>query len=418
MSYLHEWAGLKGVVLGLGMILPVYLTILMRHMMWRGASALVALVCVLLVCGSSAIHYLARPHLFTFLFLAVSMWVIDRDRARPGIWLWGLIPLAAIWTNLHGGFLSLTACLGLVSAGYLLRREMARMWRYGLAAAGTLAASLVNPYGYHLHLHVADYLRSEWIREVVDEFQSPKFRSEAIYFYEGLLLVGVMMAFRLMQRRDWPSALLILGWAHMSLGSVRHVPIYLLVAAPFVAGEVSEIWNVFVIGLPRRAIARTLDGFSRDLGVGLRWNSVWVVTPVLVLALAGSWARWPQDFPAEKFPVAFLERHRGEMEGRRVLSSDEWGDYMLYRWYPKQRVFFDGRSDFYGPAVGKQFLSLLNSGKDWEELANRHGIEMALVGPEWPIQHALQQHPDWELVDSAKEVFLYRRRMVRGDGAF
>lgn len=418
MSLLHEWAGLKGVLLGMGLILPIYLLILVRHMMWRGATALVAMTCVFLVCGSSAIHYLARPHLFTFLFLSVALWMIDRDRRRPDGWLWMLIPLSAVWTNLHGGFLSLVACLGLISLGYLVQAEWRRGSRYGLAALGALAASLVNPYGYHLHLHVADYMRSEWIREMVDEFQSPKFRSEAIYFYEGFLIVGAMMAFRLMQRRDWPSALLIIGWAHMSLSSVRHVPIYLLVAGPAIAAELSAIWNEFAASRPRRSLWKTLDGFSRDLNPGFRSNSGWLCLPVVVLIFAGSWVRWPQDFPVEKFPTAFLNRHLDEIQGQRVLAPDEWGDYLLYRLYPSQRVFFDGRSDFYGPEVGKQFLALINAGQGWEKLMDEYRIQVAFIPTDWPLQQVLSRQPDWQLVDSTGKVFLYRRRLDRNAAAF
>jgi hypothetical protein len=36
MSWLHTWAGMKGVVLGLGILIPAYLLIVFRHAMWRG----------------------------------------------------------------------------------------------------------------------------------------------------------------------------------------------------------------------------------------------------------------------------------------------------------------------------------------------------------------------------------------------
>ena len=36
------------------------------------------------------------------------------------------------------------------------------------------------------------------------------------------------------------------------------------------------------------------------------------------------------------------------LERGRLLTTDQWGDYIIYCFYPRQKVFMDGRSDFYG----------------------------------------------------------------------
>src|SRR6187431_2183070 len=177
MSFLHSWAGLKGVVLGLGLLIPAYLMIMFRHAMWRGATPLIALPILLVASGSSAIHYLARPHLFTLVFLAAALWMVEADRRKQTARIWLLVPLTILWANLHGGFLSLVACLGLVAVGSVLSKDWVIARRYAVLAVSCLAVSVVNPYGYHLHEHIVAYLRSDWIREAVDEFQSPSFRS-------------------------------------------------------------------------------------------------------------------------------------------------------------------------------------------------------------------------------------------------
>ena len=121
--------------------------------------------------------------------------MIEADRRRPSRLIWLLVPITVVWTNLHGGFLALIAVLGLTAVGCaaetLLRRGgWARVLRYTSLTAACAAASLVNPYGYQLHLHVLDYLRSDWIRNVIQEFQSPSFRSENMLQFEVLLFAG------------------------------------------------------------------------------------------------------------------------------------------------------------------------------------------------------------------------------------
>ncbi len=412
MSALHTLAGMKGVVLGFGLLIPAYLLVLFRHAMWRGATPLLALPILLIASGSSAIHYLARPHLFTLLLLAVSLWMLEADRRKPTGRIWLLIPLTIVWANLHGGFLGLVACVGLVAAGSALAKEWGPAIRYAALAAGCFAVSVVNPYGYHLHEHILSYLRSDWIREAVDEFQSPSFRSEAMLLFEILLFASLISVYRCVRRGNWADALLVVGWAHLSLGSVRHVPIFLLVAAPILAGELTAWWNELSPRLPRRALLRTLDHLSSDLRPGFVRNSVWVVAPVLLLVALDRPISWPTTFPEVKFPVSVIEAHRGEIEGKRVLTTDEWGDYLSYRFYPVQRVFFDGRSDYYGETLGRVYLSLMQGGVEAESQVERFQFDTVLVPREWPIQRALRKSGKWEVLADGEKAVLLRRRVV------
>ncbi len=411
-SYLHQWAGLKGVVLFCGMLIPIYLLIVFRHMLWRGASPLLALGIILLTSGCSAIHYLARPHLFTLLFLAAALWLIDAELVRPTKRLWLLVPLTMLWANLHGGFLALIACLGAVVVGQLLSRQYLTAQRFALVGAACLASSVVNPYGIQLHIHVFHYLQSDWIKSVVDEFQSPVFRSEAMFFYEILLLAGAAACAGLARKGRWSDVLLILLWAHLSLGAVRHVPVFLLVAAPRIAAEFSDWWRAFVDSSARRSISRTFDQLSTDLTPRFSRNSIWVAAPILILIAFDKPFAWPRQFPVLRFPIAMIEQNLPSIAGRRVLSSDEWGDYLLYRFPVTQRVFFDGRSDFFGPEVGKDYIALMNAAPEWAAILDKYQFESALLPIAWPLQAHLKKDPNWQLVATDKDSILFTRRVL------
>ena len=50
-------------------------------------------------------HFLARPHLYTLRSCSpICLWLLEADRRENTRWLWILIPVTALWTNLHGGF--------------------------------------------------------------------------------------------------------------------------------------------------------------------------------------------------------------------------------------------------------------------------------------------------------------------------
>src|SRR5580700_1865341 len=119
-GWLERVAGLKGVVLFTGVVLAAFATTLIRRMVWRGVHLFVALGVALLSVGSASIHFLARPHIFTLLFLSIAVWMVESDREKQSKRIWFLVPLTVVWTNLHGGFLALIAVLGLTAIGLAL----------------------------------------------------------------------------------------------------------------------------------------------------------------------------------------------------------------------------------------------------------------------------------------------------------
>ena len=125
----------------------------------------------------------------------------------------------------------------------------------------------MNPYGIGLHRHVAGYLTSDWIRNAVDEFQSPQFRSENLLHFELLLLGALLLAGSLVARRRVADALVILLWAHFALGSVRHVPVFAIVAGPLLAGGTQRPVGALGGGRGRRGRS---DAFCTTLGQDLR----------------------------------------------------------------------------------------------------------------------------------------------------
>jgi len=418
LGWLERQAGLKGVVLAAAAAACASITLVFRHMLWRGANLFVALAAAFLGAGASTIHYLARPHVFSLVLLAASMWLLDRDRQRPSAAVWWLVPLAALWVNVHGGFLALLVCLALVVVGTALEelagatagpRSWRRVWRYaGLLGASSLA-TLLNPYGVRLHAHIAGYLRSEWIREAVDEFQSPRFRSEALTQFEVLLFAGLLVAARLLARRQFTDALLVLAWAHAALVSVRHVPVYVVVATPVWASHASQLWDRWAAGRPARSLARIFRGVASETAGSFRRTSLWIPLALAALALNLWPVRWPRDFPEEKFPVRLIERHGAALRTARVFTSDQWADYLIYRFYPQQKVFLDGRSDFYGPELGKLYLKLSYAQADWEEAVRRFSFTLVLAPRDWPLASLLRRDPAWRLVEEDPRAVLFER---------
>lgn len=409
-SCLNSIGGLKAIVLFSAVVITLAFTVVFRHMIWRGATPLVAMAVTLVATGAASNHYLARPHVITFLFLAISLWLIDIDRKQETKWLWMLAPLTILWTNLHGGFFSLIACVGLVSVGSAIGQDWRAARRYATLGAICLSLSVVNPYGIALHKHMVEYLRSDWIKTVVEEFQSPSFRNESVIQFEGLMFLGIGFAGFFISRKKYVEAFLILFWAHNALQSVRHISVFVLVASPIIAAEISRWLRSLCVGKPKDSTPRILESMSEDLTPACQSGGIWILATILVFVMWKDPQKWPQDFPTEKFPVAMVTKHAKLLQQSRVLAPDEWGDYMLYRLYPEVRVFFDGRSDFYGPQLGKDFMGLLQASHEWENLLKKHQFTAAMIPPSWPLASILKMDPTWKIVEDNGSAILFLKR--------
>lgn len=411
-------AGLKGVVLMAGILIAGFGLLLVRWMLWRGATPVAALPVTLAAFGAASVHFLARPHLFTWWLLVIALWLWERDTLRRDGWVWLLVPLAALWANLHGGFAAWLATLGLLALAQA--GEAALGWRpaagrraatrSGLLWLACAAATFVNPYGWRLHEHLARYLAAGWIRDAVAEFRSPSFRSESVFWFEVLLFAGLMAAAAtLAQRRLAPAALIIL-WAHAALVSARHIPIYVIVAAPVIAGELSALWRRLAApGTPAGALEQAAAESRRHL----RRLSLWPALVVAALAAGAVPARWPEDFPAKRFPVAMITRQQETLDGALVFAYDEWADYLIWRLRGRARVFLDGRSDFFGPELVGEYLAVFGGRHDWEQILDRHACNAVLLPVSAPVAGLLKLSPAWQLLEDDGQAILF----LRSEGA-
>jgi hypothetical protein len=98
------------------------------------------------------------------------------------------------------------------------------------------------------------------------------------------------------------------------------------------------------------------------------------------------------------------------MADARVLTTDQWGDYLIYRLHPQYHAFIDGRSDFYAPEIRDDYLSLMGAHWNWERLMDRYEFQAALLPLDWPLASLLKKHADWELIYDDGQALYFERK--------
>lgn len=413
---LHRVDGLRALVFCTAVVLILSFILMLRSCLARGSDGLLALFATLMAVNALMIHFLVRPHIFTFLLLITTHALIAADRREQSRRLWWLVPLSILWANLHPGFAILFPYLILLVVGLVAEslvqpdqraKRLQEAKRYALLGALCLAASLVNPFGWHLHQHVVLFNMETWPVQLVDEFRSPQFRSEQMMILMVFLFAGIGLSGILLRERRVVEPLWIGAFAYLALRSVRHSELYLAITVPILTAELSHRLRQINDPANRRSVLAALLQLGSDLQRGFRAPTVWCAVGLGLVAVLTPADVWPQDFPTKYFPTKLIERQRERMLHSRVLTHDQWGDYLVYRNYPQQKIFIDGRHDYYGEHLIHDYLGILRARHDWRSLLAKYRVDAVLCERETPLASLLRMDSDWRLVDESPDAVLF-----------
>jgi hypothetical protein len=406
MGAAHRWDGMTGVALLYGVAIAACTWIWFQLHWAVGGNFLIACVMATLMLSTANLHWLARPHVFGWLFAMAAIWYAETVPGKlNALTLTVAASFGALWANVHASFflgpaIALVYCVSHLLRPLIWREDRAVEWRrarfFGGIAAATLAGGLVNPYGWQLHRHVIAYLSNGELIDRIGEFQSFNFHvqgSTQILLCVGTAALGGVLA---LGQRNLAHFLLSVIFLALALRSARGLPLVALMLLPLANGAITKALST-VEGL-QPAVQRALANFLRysknlrALDAGLRG---YAIVPVGVfLAFAALHAPAVQartGFPVDDFPVeasAVIEKLPADI---RLLAPDKFGGYLIYRFHGTRRVFFDGRSDFYGSEYMKDYLRLVEVRPGWQQQLERYHFTHALLPNQYSLIPALQQ---------------------------
>jgi len=407
-----------------------------------GCHYLIAIGVVLIGALTSSVHWLARPHLFTFFgvyIFARFLEAFHRNTLSPrrAIAIFGLTMI--VWSNAHPGFLT-----GFVMVTIYLASEVVTMIalppgeerRLTRKRAGTLlaslavmaAASLLTPNGLALYPYIGSYLSpgSSALMNAFEEFMSPTFHGEVHAGSLELLFFAIVIGLATSRRKPWlGQLLLVLAFAHLSLSGMRNEPLFAIVSVPFIA-ELFADNNLFaLIGGPGTFSPRWLDPLrQRVRGMAQRFDAMEsrctmhlipiVTTGILALSCIGAGmtpavhSLVSSQFDLKTKPTTTLDYIQNKhLAWDRGFNLDNWGGYIRYK--TGQRVFIDDRLDFYGPGFYLRYVQTISIQPGWSKLLDEYKIEWVLLRKDVLLATMLAQTPGWHLSAEDQAAYLFVR---------
>jgi hypothetical protein len=425
LGLVHNLSGLNGVVFVTALAIAAVFFWVLIFLRSQGTDVAVGVVFLVPAILASSVHFLARPHVVGWLLAVIWLALLERAGDRRGLLLLPL--LMVLWVNVHGSFVLGLAMLGIytLSAAYWYygaqgdRSSARRRFRdLGAALLACAAASLVNPYGYKLHVHVYRYLTNRFLMDHVQEFQSPDLHSAA---GKSFLLLLILSAFAMaagLRRAKLEHVLLAVFSAGVGLYAWRGMPVASLwlamVAAPRMSEYLRKRWGT-ASPASRGGRAHAFSGRMTAVDGGLTahlWPALAVVIGLWACLHGGQVAGRPilhAGFDPARFPVAAVQVLADRHVEASVLSTDAWGGYLIYRLYPQLKVMVDDRHDLYGESFMRDYTVLFRAAPGWDAILDRWNAGWVLLPPDSGLAAVLKERPAWHIEHDDGHAILFHR---------
>jgi len=360
---------------------------LLTKFLTRQLSESTALVFVVAALALTVPHALARPHVLAMPVMVAwggSLIAAADRRGAPSFWL---LPLMALWANLHGGFvfgLVLIAPVALdavLNADATLRKSLALRWAaFGLAA---LTASCCTPYGWNSLLASQKILALGAVLPLIREWQAADFGN--IGGFEVCLLLGFGLALWRGIKLPPMRIVLLLGLIHMALAQDR-------------AAEIMGLLAPLVLAVPLARQIGGPEGSNSAVTAPMRGG---LLAGVAIALVAGTFAYASAHRFAPHMrgsPVAAVAELK-KLNLTRVFNDYDFGGYLIANGIP---TFIDGRTELYGEKFFMDHIgaaALMNPEKLFR-LLDDYKIEATLTRTESAANRLLDHIDGWQKVYS------------------
>ena len=363
----------------------------------RRLSESATLVFVAAALALMAPHLLARPHVLAMpvmvLWIGALIEAADRHEA-PSFWL---LPLVALWANLHGGFVFGLFFAGAVALDCIVsaepRARKALVLRWGIFGCAALAVACCTPYGWNAILASQKILALGSALPLIMEWHAADFSS--VGPFEIMLLVGIGLALYRGVKLQPMRIVLLLGLLHMALSQGRAAEILALVAPMLLAEPLARQIE--------GAAASASPSFAPPRGMLFAGLAVTLVAGTFAYASVHRFAPHMHGAPV----AATIELKK--LNVTRVFNDYDFGGYLIASGVP---TFIDGRTELFGEKffVDHNNASGLMEPENLFRLLDQYKIEATFMRTQSAATKLLDHMDGWQKVYSDDIATIHLRK--------
>ncbi|WP_157819273.1 hypothetical protein [Mariprofundus aestuarium] len=351
-----------------------------------------------------------RPQLVSFVLFSLTMLILVQFKyLKRTRYLVALPAMMILWVNMHGGYVVGIALLMLFTMcefiSFWLGDRLDKAYRKQLSKLAfitliTFLSSALNPDFISHWLYPINVMSMEASRSFISEWRSPDFHSLSGQ-YNLLLIFGFFIAYAYREiKPDLTEVVLPVFFIAAGFVAYRHMPLAILTIIPFAGVAFAKGAAATLSEGPVGVIYKKYMSGGRQLG-NAEYILNWVLTLIITALLLLSYPILEQRHQKERdslIPVKATEFIIKAGLSGRMFNTYHFGGYLIYRLYPDQRVFIDGRADMYGDAFLKEYRKIYYGEIGWEKVFEKFAIDYVVCERDAPIRQLLMLRGDFRLV--------------------
>lgn len=357
-----------------------------------------------------------RAQVFTYFFFALSLYIIESSRKtknhKP---LWWLVLIQLLWCNFHGGYVAGLGVYIIYIGGQILTGKDFKPYAMILAAA--FLVTIINPYGVKYWTYIIKAISMP--RPDIIEWHSVFYCiKNNVYFWDAIffiLLFIISLPFIIQYYRLNPTSSLLLSvTAFVSFISIRHIVFFALTFGVYAPVYFTSFWEsvknkpliVKQSRLLRIIIVMTVSLFLFDTSFFFYTKFI-SQSPFALKTVSkkdisekGKSSYYPAD------AAAFMKQN--DIYGN-VLTLFEWGEYIIWNFYPDCHVAIDGRYEtVYPDKLCKEYFDFLHGRQGWNDFLDKYPHDLILIAAGSFIHHLLKGCHKWREIfkDSGSVLFV------------
>ncbi|MDH3383385.1 MAG: YfhO family protein, partial [Deltaproteobacteria bacterium] len=429
-------------------VFGIYL-LLHRSMTLRGANPFLAVFAIFAFSGFLRIRIQPRPEIFTYLFIALTIFLLSEYYFGEKKWLLYLFPpLILVWANMHPSYLiAFVLCGvffvdGLARAAWKKESQWIRLktWVIPPVLVGGLGLIVcgLNPHGYSAiltPLHLISRGESgagegSSILMSISELTPVKGTGMYLYYKAAALFAAFSLLLGIIGRRVYLLDLFLFTIAFKGAwDSARAVSMMGLFLSPgaslHLTGFFGKLGEWFVPkGAQRRKEPPEKKRKKKEKRqqaerskpvepprVGISWGKFTVSAGMIgalivfgsvTLSFSFSQLQYGVGMTEHKFSFPAAEFLKKNPIPGKMFNFFDIGGFLDWQLYPQALTFIDGRT--YNEEVFREHQMVTGALPGWEDILRKYGITYIVLksmdssGVILPVIPALSRNPDWSLV--------------------
>ena len=337
-------------------------------------------------------RFVERPDTFLMVFLPFSIYAINAYLYQGKRYIYALPFVHLLWANSHSSINLMFVPFGAAMVSLIINRFInsssssngfkSSLKFLLLIFVLSFGAALLNPNFIGQFTFGAQFLKTEWFKQEIVELQPPTWEIFKYHFiFMGIVVLSFISSFIssfIKKRLSDPSflmpfiqrLLLIMPFIYLSFTARRFILIFVVVLAPvFIKNLVQTVQTV-----------QTAQTVQKVLTVFLLF---WIVfyTSFLIANI--------HPFRSDVFRFGFGFNYINVPEGAlrymdkrgiigRMLNQFQYGQYIIWRDFPKRQPFVDGRGNIPPDLLEKRGRSLYDTAL-MDSLFMRYGFDSVLI---------------------------------------